>query len=115
MPDSVREVTITVQGVDANVCWLPVDTTIYGNPIEVDAYLVYFAEVADGPFWFHGYTIDTCYTHSGTVQFADAMFYEVTAYLGSIGLLQSVLAELGEHPRREELLKRLRESFRVMK
>ncbi|MBU1706830.1 right-handed parallel beta-helix repeat-containing protein [bacterium] len=105
IPDSVREVTITVEGADANVCWLPVDTTIYGNPVEADYYLVYFEEDLGEGFDFLAYTTDTCYTHFGVAQFSESMFYEVTAYLGSIGLLQSALAQLGEHPRRSELFK----------
>jgi parallel beta-helix repeat protein len=111
VPAPVTNLMITTQGANATICWSPVDSTIYGNPIEVDAYLVYFAEGCNGPFWFHGYTSDTCYTHSGAVQFADAMFYQVTAYVGPIGLLQKALAELGEHPRREDLASRLRRAF----
>lgn len=111
VPAPVTNLTITTEGANAMICWSPVDTTIYGNPVEVDAYLVYFAEACNGPFWFHGYTSDTCYTHSGAVQFADAMFYQVTAYVGSIGLLQKALAELGQHPKREDLDLRLQKPF----
>jgi hypothetical protein len=99
----VGEVTITLQGTDAVICWPPVDTTIYGNPMNIDAYLVYYSEFSGGPFFFHGYTSDTCYTHFGVEQFADAMFYEVTAFIGSIGRFGDALDELGKHPRKEEL------------
>jgi len=84
---SVGDLTIAIKGADAALCWSPVFTTVHGNPVEVDAYLVYHSETAEGPFLFHGLATDTCYTHGHVFQFNDAMFYEVTAYVGSIELL----------------------------
>ena len=109
LPTPAGDVTIVVEGNDAIICWSPVDTTINGNPLVVDAYIIYFAEEAGGPFWFLSYTTDSCYTHIGAAQFADAMFYEVTAYVGEIDLLMSILAEFGEYPDHEKLALRLRE------
>ena len=87
IPSPVGDLTIAVQGADAALCWSPVYTTIHGNPMEADAYLVFHSDSAEGSFLFLGFTTDTCYTHGHVCQFNDAMFYEVTAYVGSVELL----------------------------
>jgi parallel beta-helix repeat protein len=110
-PMPVGDLTIAVQAVDATLFWSPVADTMSGNPVQVDFYLIFYSQYPEGPYFFRGATADTCYTHSGAVQFADAMFYQVTAYVGSIGFLEKALAELGEHPKREDLNSRLQKPF----
>lgn len=114
-PAPVGDLIIDPQGANVVIAWSSVDTSICGTPIEVDYYLVYYSDYADGPFFYHGYTADTSYTHLGAVQFAAAMNYEVTAYVGSIGILKGALDELGPNPRREVLLNHLRKSVFVVK
>ena len=72
------------------------DTTVYGHPIQnLTGYIVYFNEYTyeDTLFSFHAFTEDTFYVHEHAGQFADAMFYCVTAYAGPLGLLERIVAE----------------------
>ena len=43
-PAAPQNVDIEISGEDAFISWSPVDTTIYGNPIEIDYYLVLYSE-----------------------------------------------------------------------
>lgn len=100
---------------DVILRWSPVDTTMHGDSIDIELYFVYFREDSlDDPISLHGATADTFYIHYNAVLIYDAVFYEVTAYTGSIGLFQGALDELGEHPRREDLTKYLRQSSPVV-
>lgn len=110
-PAPVKDLTIVRAGIDALLRWSLVDTTAFGNPVTVDYYIVYHSQTVEGPYYFLGSTDTTTYSHASVIPFEEMMFYEVTAYVGSIGLLQGILAEFGEHPRREELSKRLGRSF----
>ena len=92
-PAAPADVEVTIDKDDAIVTWTEVDTTIYGQSVTVDCYLVYYGSSADSLFGFHGYTTNTAYTHSGVVQFSDVMFYKVTAYVGDMPALKSVLAK----------------------
>ena len=95
-PAPVYDLTITIEGADAILNWSLVDTSIYGNPVFVDAYLVYYSELPYNPdslFFFHGLTIDTTYTHEYVVQFSENMFYFVEAYIGEIGFLEEIIAQ----------------------
>jgi predicted outer membrane repeat protein len=103
IPAPVDDVVLQLLGSDAQICWSTVDSTLYGSPLMVDAYIIYFAENASGPFWFHGLTSDTCYTHSHAAQFANAMFYEVSAFIGEINGINQVVAEHAGRISREEL------------
>jgi hypothetical protein len=105
IPAPVQGVVIQVQGVNALLCWEPVVTTIHGNPLTVDAYVIYFAEVSSGPFWYLGMSTDTCFVHDHAVQFADAMFYEVTAYVGNVGLLADIPRGAGREEVEEKMKK----------
>ena len=110
-PAPVYDLTVGIEGVDAVLNWSPVDTSIYGNPITVDIYLVYYSELPYAPdslFFFHGGAFDTTYTHNLVVQFSETMFYQVEAYVGEIGILDEITA--GDEPiSRTELLELLRE------
>jgi predicted outer membrane repeat protein len=92
IPAPVEDLIIQINGIDAVLDWSPVTETISGNPIIIDAYLVYYCGLPNDDFYFYGYTPNTTYTHPGVVQFADHMFYQVTAYVGSIGRLDSIIA-----------------------
>ncbi|MDD5087626.1 MAG: hypothetical protein PHI18_02345, partial [bacterium] len=106
-PGPVHDLVVWAEGADGHLCWSSVNTSMQGNPIAVDYYLVYYGQNSGGPFFFHGYTADTCYVHAGVVQFAPSMFYEVTAYIGSIGSVLSIVEDLGGKATREEIAARL--------
>jgi len=72
----VSDLVIQVAGDDALLSWT--------NVICADAYLVYFAEVSDGPYWYLGFTTDSTYVHPTVAYFASDMFYEVESYIGSL-------------------------------
>ena len=83
IPGPITDLTIHPEGMDIHLNWSPVDTTVYGHAIQnLTGYLVYFNEYAyeDTLFSFHVFTEDTFYVHAHAGQFADAMFYCVTAY-----------------------------------
>ncbi len=81
---------VNVSGNDAVITWAKIDTTIYGDPVKVDAYFVYYCGSVDSVYYFHGYTADTTYTHQYVAQVSDKMFYQVTSYVGSLDLLFDV-------------------------
>ena len=106
VPAPVQGLTIEVQGNDAVLTWNPVDTTIHGNPITVDYYLIYFETDPYSEFEFLDYTAGTVFTHDAVAQFSPAMFYFVEAYVGEIGILDEITA--GDEPiSRTELLEEI--------
>ncbi|MBL7191849.1 hypothetical protein ISS30_09135 [bacterium] len=105
VPAAVQDLTVTLEGVDAVLNWSQVDTSIYGNPITVDTYIVFFSEIPYAPdslYFFHGNTSDTTYTHENVAFFSENMFYQVTAYVGEIGVLNGLVSS-GKTISREEL------------
>jgi len=70
---------IMIAGEDAELSWCAVDTTIYGDPVDIDVYVVSYAEEVFGPYWYLAYTPGTTYTHIGVVRFTEHMFYWVQA------------------------------------
>ena len=94
-PAPPENLNIEIIGNDAVITWSIVDTTIYGNPIIVDYYLVFYSEkpYEDSLFFYHGNTSDTTYVHDGVSLFADNMFYNVVSYVGDIGKLKELIAD----------------------
>ena len=83
--------------------WSPVDSTTYGSALTVDAYIVYFAESTNGPFWFHGLTTDTFYVHPHALQFASEMYYHVAAFVGDIQTIEQIIDTYDDRISREQL------------
>ena len=108
-PAPVYDLTVGIEGIDAVLNWSPVDTSIYGNPITVDTYIVFYSEIPYAPdslYFFHGNTSDTTYTHENVAFFSENMFYQVIAYIGEIGILDEITA--GDEPiSRTELLEEI--------
>ena len=102
MPDTVRNLTIEAVYPDAILNWDPVTTSIYGSAITVDYYLIFFESDPYDEFEFLAYTAGTTHTHSGVVQFAEAQFYFVEAFIGEIEALDEALAS-GESLSRGEV------------
>ena len=78
-----------------------VDTTIFGNPITVDGYIVLYNETAYEDsmqcYYFLGYTngsANTTYTHYYVTQFRDQMFYKVVAFKDYRGNINDILVNL---------------------
>lgn len=82
------EVVISTVGNNAVLTWSPIVESIGHCQIDPPSYLVFFSEDPDGPFWFHGGTNDTTYTHVWAIQYASAMFYHVVAVEAAPGLLE---------------------------
>jgi uncharacterized delta-60 repeat protein len=72
-------VVITIAGSDAHLNWNPIALSTGGCPILVPDYLVFYSPTEQGPFYYHGYTADTTYTHLGVVRNAAGMYYKVVA------------------------------------
>jgi len=98
-------VVINIQGNDAHLTWAPITESIFGCPITVTAYLVFFSEEYAGPYWFHGLTTDTTYVHAWAVRYADGMFYDVIAITDPLSRLEFIAA--GRAYTREEILQRI--------
>ena len=92
IPAAVENLVIETINPDAVLTWNPVTTSIYGSPIAVDYYLIFFKQILGETFNFLAYTTDTTYTHYGVVQFSPSMFYNVEAYVGDIGVLEDFIA-----------------------
>jgi PKD repeat protein len=92
-PASPTDLQIDITGDDAILTWSVVDTTFSGYPSNVTAYIVYNSLDPYSNFSFEGFIADTCYTHQFVSQFSDRMFYQVSAYVGELRLLQSVITE----------------------
>ncbi len=102
---STPEVVITAEGNDAVLYWDPVSESVGGCAVNVTGYLVFYSGDAVGPYWYHGFTADTSYTHVRVIQFNYGMFYEVVATTAALnGLLSIPTGSVTK----EELLLRLR-------
>jgi hypothetical protein len=88
-PDS-PQVVIATEGNDARLRWNPITQSIYGCPIDVTHYLVFYSPTFSGPYYYHGYTADTTYVHLGVVRYATGQFYDVTATTAPLPLLQAL-------------------------
>lgn len=104
------QVVITTQGQDARLSWEPVTLSGGDCPINVTEYIVFFAEESEGPFWYHGFTIDTSYVHGRVITHADGMFYHVVASTAPLSLLLD-LPPSGQNPpiSEDQVLEMLRE------
>ena len=94
-PSNPDNVAIEVQESDAILTWSSVTENIFGHPITVDFYLIYYSNHAYEPaaYLFHGYTSDTTYVHAGVAAFSNFMYYRVESYDGSVGSLLSYIRE----------------------
>jgi len=101
------QIAISTDAEDAHLNWQPVTLSIGDCSINVTRYLVFYSPTFDGPYYYHGYTAGTNYTHYGVVIYANGMFYQVYARTGSTVLLDQL--PTGGVLTREEVLKRLQQ------
>jgi hypothetical protein len=78
------------EGEDARLMWQAVSQSVGGCPVTVTRYLVFYCGVYDGPFYYHGFSTTTTYTHFGVLRHSPAMFYLVVAYTGPVGLVDDL-------------------------
>jgi len=80
-PSAPNDVIITFEGNDAHLSWSPVFTDSAGCLLGVTHYIVFFSELAEGPFWYLGHTefLSSSFVHDDVVHYADAMYYEVVS------------------------------------
>jgi hypothetical protein len=81
------EIVIAIEGLDAVLSWSEIDTTTEGCPVLVARYLVYFSEIPEGPFYYHGSTTDTTYRHVEVARFAEDMYYHVETFAGDVSVI----------------------------
>jgi len=82
---------IQTQGEDVHLAWHPITQSTGGCPVTVTGYEVFYSPTFGGPYYYHGFTSDTSYTHVRAVQFAGGMYYQVVAYTGSLTLLETLV------------------------
>lgn len=85
------EVVITTAGLDAHLSWSVVDTSVGGCAVSDLWYAVFYAPTSGGPFYYHGWTPDTTYSHVGVVNFSPTQFYQVVAVEGPTALASSLV------------------------
>jgi len=100
-PAPPENVTVDLSNeIDAVISWTEVNTTIFGNPIAVDGYIVLYNETAYEDslqcYYFLGATNSSTatYTHYRVAEFRDQMFYKVVAYKDYRGNITEILASL---------------------
>ncbi len=92
-PAAPANVNISNTGNDVILNWDKVDTSVLGNFVYTDYYLIYNSASPNSNYSFLDLTTETNYTHQHITQFGDKNFYQVSAYVGELRLLQSVIAE----------------------
>jgi hypothetical protein len=83
-------VVISPQGENARLDWNRVTHSVSGCAVNVTRYLVFYSPTSGGPFYFHGFTSDTTYTHVGAITYAPAMFYNVIATTAAPALVEQI-------------------------
>jgi len=92
------EVVITTLGLDAHLSWSVVDTSVGGCAVSDLWYAVFYSPTSGGPFYYHGWTPNTTYTHVGVVNFSATQFYQVVAVEGPVAVAGGLVKgmEMGE-------------------
>jgi hypothetical protein len=101
-------VVIQPAGLDVQLSWSVVDSSVGGCPVSDLWYAVFYSPTEGGPFYFHGWTVDTNYTHYGVVNFSATQFYQVLAVEGPA----AVAASLDEGMTVGEVMEKVREESR---
>ncbi len=75
-PASPTNVQVDIVYPDAVISWTAVDTTIYGDPIVPDGYVVSYSE-NENEYFYLWFTTYTEFTHEFVAQYSTQMFYQV--------------------------------------
>jgi hypothetical protein len=100
------QVVIDHQNANIQLHWNPVKLSTGGCVISATHYLVFNSQTFNGPYYYHGYTVDSVYTHVGALAYAPSQFYHVIA---SGNPLPNWLAQLpaGSEMMESDVLERL--------
>jgi len=79
-PAAPQNVQVNIVHPDAVISWSAVDTTIFGDPITPDGYIVLYSENEED-YFFLELVADTTHTHHNVAEFRDQMFYQVVSYI----------------------------------
>jgi len=99
---SSPEIAIQAVEQDARLLWDPIDESVGGCPITTTEYLVFYSEVSEGPFWYHGFTMDTSYVHGRVLAHAEGMYYHVIVSTAPLTLLLGLSPAAQGQPMTEE-------------
>jgi len=84
-PAPPANLVVTTQGEDAHLSWSRVDTSISGNPVNVERYVIYYRSTESNSWQYLWATFgadSTSFTHVSVVRFSPAMYYQVLAWNG---------------------------------
>jgi hypothetical protein len=87
---AVPRLVITTNSSDAVLHWNRIAQSVGNCPVAVTRYLVFISETFDGPFWYHGSTADTNYTHIEAVLYTLSMYYHVRALAAPPALIEAL-------------------------
>jgi len=82
-PNAVENLQLVISGNDANLTWDEVTTDMYGNPFDVDGYLVLYNEtIGNDPehYVFLWETGNLYFTHPDVTLYSPRQFYQAVAY-----------------------------------
>lgn len=100
VPATVQGLLVTIVDDSAVLTWSPVSTSVLGNPITPDIYIVEYNEVAEDDiqaYYYLSATTGTTFTHNLVARYEDMMFYRVLAAKDlSPALIRYLLANEGK-------------------
>ncbi|MBU0507670.1 hypothetical protein KKH27_02365 [bacterium] len=100
------QVVVQPEGQSARLTWDPVDETTCGCTVDVTHYLVFYSPTSEGEYYYHGFTTDTTYVHTGVIQYAEGMYYHVFATTAEVPALREL--PTGGVMTQDEVLARLK-------
>jgi len=105
-PAVPTNVQIEISGNDVVLTWAEVDTTIFGDPIYVDYYIIENSDDPYNDFIPLGATPDTMYIHYFITPLSDRIFYQIKSFVGSRQELDEYIERYGKKPEENHLLER---------
>ncbi len=94
IPAAVTDLTVAIEeDQSAMLNWSPVDSTIYGNPVTPDIYLVFYNELDPyvEDYWFYLFAVPgTEFEHFRAAQFSDLINYRVEAWVDIAGRVEDL-------------------------
>ena len=101
-PSPPQEIDLSIANDNSVVLlWSPVTTTVLGNPMAPDGYIILFSHDPDADlddYTFLAAQKALSYTHNGVANFFDKMFYRIVAFINYDETLDHKLALLTQDP-----------------
>ncbi len=107
IPAAVTGLAVEIgEDLSAQLTWSPVDSTIYGNPVTPDFYLVFYNE--DDPYseedWYYLNAVPgTEFEHFRAAQFSDLINYRVEAWVDIAGRVEELVLGMSQSVARSVL------------